>query len=137
MTRIQSILMVTAAAFSVNMAYAQTTTNQTGSPSAPAPEARIVTPTTDPLVQKRNDNALANKEYKENKKQAKENYKQQKEQSRLDKKTAKAQYKQQVEAAKVDQEQFKKDATSQEKSALQGDAPAAPLQALPEQKQGN
>ncbi len=137
MNRIQSILMVTAAAFSVNMAYAQTPADQTGAPTAAAPEVRIVTPTTDPLVQKRNDNALANKEYKENKKQAKEAYKQQKEQSRLDKKTAKTQYKQQVDAAKIDQEQFKKDATTQEKSALQGDAPAAPLQALPEQKQGD
>jgi hypothetical protein len=101
MNRIQSILIVTAAAFSVSTAFAQT-------PSAPAQPAMsgmsgmqsTAAPSADPLVQKRNDNAMANKEYKDNKK------------------SAKADYKQHVKAAKADRKQLKKDATSQEKAAL-------------------
>ncbi|WP_347558776.1 hypothetical protein [Robbsia sp. KACC 23696] len=132
MNRIQSILLVTATAFSVNLVYAQTqpaagsaVNNGINSSSAPV---RIVTPTTDPLVQKRNDNALANEQYRSNKKAAKQEYKQK---TKTDKTTAKQDYKQKVLAAKTDQQQFKKDAASQEKSALNGDTPAAPLQAVP------
>lgn len=118
MNRIQSILLVTAAAFSITGAYAQTqpampATPVAPAPGTPAPEARLVTPTTDPLVQKRNDNALANQQYKDNKK------------------AAKADYKQRVKAAKTDRKQFKKDASAQERAAMNGDVPAAPLQALP------
>jgi hypothetical protein len=118
MNRIQSILLVTAAAFSINAAYAQTQpampdTSGTATPGAAAPETRLVTPTTDPLVQKRNDNAMANQQYKDNAK------------------AAKADYKQRMKAAKTDRKQFKKDASVQERSAMNGDTPAAPLQALP------
>ncbi|MCP1120766.1 hypothetical protein [Robbsia andropogonis] len=117
MNRIQSILLVTATAFSVNLVYAQTqpaadSAVNNGMNSSPAP-VRIVTPTTDPMVQKRNDNALANEQYRANKKAAKQ------------------EYKHKVKAAKTDQKQFKKDATAQEKAALNGEVPAAPLQAVP------
>lgn len=113
MNRIQSILMVSAAAFSVNVAFAQTPDAQNGAPAGAAPEARIVTSTTDPLVQKRKDNALANQQYKENKKSAKEDYQHR------------------VKAAKMDRKQFKKDATTQEKAAMAGETTAAPLEAVP------
>lgn len=116
MNRIHSILLVTAAAFSVNVAFAQTQGAADAGAQTPAPEVRIVTPTTDPLVQKRNDNALANKQYKENKK------------------AAASEYKDRVKAAKSDRKQLKKDAADQEKSAMSGDTPAAPLQALPVSK---
>ena len=120
MNRIQSILMITAAAFSVNLAYAQT---PEGAIDAKSPEARIVTSTTDPLVQKRNDNAQANQQYKTHKKQYKVQYK-----------DSKDEYKQRLAGAKLDQEQFKKDATKQEKSAMTGETTAAPLEALPVSK---
>jgi 2-succinyl-5-enolpyruvyl-6-hydroxy-3-cyclohexene-1-carboxylate synthase len=132
MKRIQSILLVTATAFSVNLVYAQTQpaadsamNNGINSSSAPV---RIITPTTDPLVQKRNDNTLANEQYRANKKAAKQEYKQK---TKTDKMTAKQDYKQKVDAAKADQKQFKKDAASQEKAALNGDTTAAPLVAVP------
>lgn len=128
MNRIQSILMVTATAFSVNVAFAQTPSNQDGSPSATPPETRIVTPTTDPLVQKRIDNAQANKQYSQEKKNAKADRKR-------DKQTTKADYKHRIDAAKMDQKQLKQDASKQEKAALSGETTAAPLEAVPTNQQ--
>jgi hypothetical protein len=113
MNRIQSILVVTAAAFSVNMAHAQTSEGDNGNTVT---ETHVVTTTTDPLIQKREDNAQANAQYKTHKKVYKQQYK-----------DSKDEYKQRLAGAKLDQKQFKQDATKQEKSSLSADAPAAPL----------
>jgi len=120
MNRIQSVLMVTATAFSVNMAYAQTSEGDNGNTVS---ETRIETSTTDPLIQKREDNAQANAQYKTHKKIYKQQYKE-----------SKDEYKQRLAGAKLDQKQFKQDATKQEKASLSGDAPAAPLDPAPSTK---
>lgn len=103
---IQSMLITTALAFSSAAALAQgtvpadTAAPATAAPSAAPPQMRIVAPTNDPLVQRREDNAVANEEYKNNKKQAKQAYKQK------------------VKAAKTDQKQLKRDASQDAKAAL-------------------
>lgn len=106
MKYILPLLINSVLAFSSSVALAQSTHPAAiSAPTAVAPaQIRIVAPTIDPLVQRREDNALANEEYKNNKKQAKQ------------------EYQNKIKAAETDRTQLKHDAAESAKAALANQA---------------